>query len=278
MIAAILSTGTELTRGELINTNSTWIASELTLLNVSVAAVDTVADDRERIAEAFLRLASSHDIVVCTGGLGPTTDDVTAEGLALAAGAELETHEPSLLAIQTRLAKFGRILTASNAKQAMVPAGCTVHPNHWGTAPGFSLKLRRATVYCLPGVPMEMKGLFNSYIAPTIMQTESQTTVQIVIRTFGMPESAVNDALAKIENEYCVALGYRVHFPELAVKVIAHGGSSGEARRVAEAAANAVRSILGHRVVFGQDDDNLPSVLGQLLRERGLSLGIAESC
>ena len=278
MNAAILSTGTELTRGELVNTNAAWIAAELTLLNVSIAAIDTVDDDRGRIAEAFRRLASCHDIVVCTGGLGPTTDDVTAEGLALAADVKLETHEPSLLAIQARMAKLGRILTESNAKQAMVPVGCTVLPNHWGTAPGFSLKLGRATIYCLPGVPIEMKGLFSSYIAPAVAQSQRKTNVQIVIRTFGMAESAVNDALAKIEAKYGVTLGYRVHFPELAVKVVAQEDSSAQAHRVAEDAASAVGSILGSRVVFGRDDDNLPSVLGQMLRDRGLRLGIAESC
>ncbi len=278
MSAAILSTGTELTRGELVNTNATWIAAELTKLDVSIAAIDTVDDDRLRIADAFRRLASHHDIVVCTGGLGPTTDDVTAEALALAADVSLETHEPSLQAIQARLAKLSRIVTASNAKQALLPKGCTALANHWGTAPGFSLKLHRATIYCLPGVPIEMKGLFNAYIAPAIMQSQRQTTVQIVIRTFGMAESAVNDALDKIETDYDVTLGYRVHFPELAVKVIARRDSSEQARRVAEDAANAVSSILGNRVVFGRDDANLPGELGEMLRERGLLLGIAESC
>ena len=176
----------------------------------------------------FRRLAASHDIVVCTGGLGPTTDDVTAAALALAAGVELETHQPSLLAIKARLTMLGRPIIASNAKQADVPKGCSVLPNHCGTAPGFSLKLNRATVYCLPGVPTEMKAMFASSVAPEILKSRRNCLVQIVIRTFGMAESAVNDALSGIETEYGVALGYRVHFPELAVKVVA-GGSPNRA-------------------------------------------------
>jgi nicotinamide-nucleotide amidase len=278
MLAAILSTGTELTRGELVNTNATWIASELTLLDASVTAIDTVDDDPQRIAGAFQRLAAGHDIVVCTGGLGPTTDDVTAGALALAAGVELETHEPSLLAIEARLAHLGRPVTASNAKQADVPIGCTVLPNHFGTAPGFSLKLNRATVYCLPGVPSEMKAMFASSVVPEILKSRGNYVVQVVIRTLGMAESAVNDALSGVEAKYGVTLGYRVHFPELAVKVVAAGASQSRASDVAQKAAGAVCELLGDAVVFGRDSANLPSILCQILRDQGLRLGIAESC
>ncbi len=221
---------------------------------------------------------SSHDIVVCTGGLGPTTDDVTAEGLALAANTELETHEPSLIAIRARLTQSGRSITASNAKQARVPLGCSVIPNCLGTAPGFSLKLNRAIVYCLPGVPTEMKAMFGSSVAPEILRGHRPAHVQIVIHTLGMAESAVNDALSGIEAKYGVTLGYRVHFPELAVKVIARAGFRAEASDRAENAASAVSALLGDAVVFGRDDANLPSVLVQMLRVRGLRLGIAESC
>ena len=278
MIAAILSTGTELTRGELDNTNSSWIAAELTQLDVSVRAILTVDDNRERISDAFQHLASSHDLVVCTGGLGPTTDDVTAEALALAAGVALETHEPSLVAIRARLSKFGRALTDSNAKQARVPTGCTVMANPVGTAPGFCLQLGRATCFCVPGVPIEMRALFESSIAPFVRSKRRQACSQIVLRTFGMAESTVNDALATIETDYGVSLGYRVHFPELAVKVVALGAFAQEASTRAARAAEAVRARLGNRVVYGQGEVNLPSVLGQMLRERELHLGIAESC
>ncbi len=278
MIAAILSTGTELTRGELENTNSSWIAAELTQLHVPVARIVTVDDNRERISEAFRQLAACHDLVVCTGGLGPTTDDVTAEALAIAAKVALEAHEPSLAAISKRLARLGRTMTESNAKQAQVPVGSEVLPNPKGTAPGFSLKLDQATVHCLPGVPLEMKAMFEASVLPMILASRRQTSAQIVVRTFGMPESAVNDALADIEAKYSVTLGYRVHFPELAVKVVAVGNSTEAATELATKAADDVCEILGHRVVYGRGDVNLPSVLGQLLRERGLRLGLAESC
>ena len=278
MIAAIVSTGTELTRGELENTNSSWIAAELTQLDVSVATILTVGDDRERISGAFRELAARHDLIVCTGGLGPTTDDVTAEGLALAANVPLQTHEPSLMAIKARLARAGRALTESNARQARVPAGSEVLPNPKGTAPGFSLKLARAEVCCLPGVPFEMKAMFAASVVPRLLASARRACSQIVIRTFGMAESAVNDALSEVEAKHPVTLGYRVHFPELAVKVVALADTQKDATVVAAMAADDVCAILGERVVYGRNDATLPAVLGQMLRERGLRLGLAESC
>jgi len=278
VIAGIFSTGTELTRGELHNTNASWLASELTQLNASVLTILTVDDHRERIRQAFLQLSSTHDFIVCTGGLGPTTDDVTAEALALAAGVRLVSHEPSLTAIRHRLERVGRTLTQSNAKQAQVPEGSVVLPNHTGTAPGFSLKLNRSTIYCLPGVPVEMKAMFEASVKPQLLQAHRRACTQVIIRTFGMPESAVNDALAGIEERRAVSIGYRVHFPELAVKVVALRDTEGESRAHAQAAARDVREVLGARVVLGEGDATLPGVLAQALRSRGERLGCAESC
>ena len=278
MIAAILSTGTELTRGELTNSNSCWLAAELTQLDTPVTTILTVGDHRGRIAEAFQQLSVDHDVVICTGGLGPTTDDLTSGALAVSAGVQLETHEPSLRAIRERLDKLGRVLTDSNAKQAELPAGSTALPNHAGTAPGFSLKLNRATVYCLPGVPVEMRAMFEASVKPRLLEARGQSSRQIILRTFGMAESAVNDALGKIEGSYNVTVGYRVHFPELAVKIVALRDTEAESWADARKAASAVRELLGPKVVFGEGDATLPGVLGELLRERGQKIGLAESC
>jgi len=277
MIAAILSTGTELTRGELLNSNATWLAAELTLLDAKVTTILTVGDCEDRIAEAFQQLSLGHDVVVCTGGLGPTTDDLTAASLARAAGVGLETHEPSLLAIKNRLLAVGRSLTATNAKQADLPQGSIALPNTAGTAPGFSFRFNRATVYCLPGVPSEMKAMFEACVEPRL-EKAGQVCIQVVIRTFGMPESAVNDALRSVEGKFGVTLGYRVHFPELQVKVLAMRNSTREASELAGAAANAVCEILGSRVVYARGNATLPAVLGKMLRERQLRFGCAESC
>jgi len=278
MIAAILSTGTELTRGELLNSNATWLAEELAQVGIEVTTMETVDDNIGRITDAFRRLSLSHELVVCTGGLGPTTDDMTAESLARACNVDLEMHETSLCAIAARMKHFGREMSTSNAKQALLPRGAHALPNANGTAPGFVKALNRAQIYCLPGVPVEMKLMFNSSVAPALANAEHQPPIQIVLRTLGVAESSVNDRLQGIAAEYSVTLGYRVHFPELAVKVVARRDSMSAANHAAERAAQEVRRRLGPRAVYGQGDDTLPEVLRRALSEKGQRLAIAESC
>ncbi len=278
MIAAILSTGTELTRGELLNSNATWLAAELVERGVEVTTIETVADSVERITAAFGRLSASHDLVVCTGGLGPTTDDLTAECLARACGVELEPHEASLRAITEILARLGRSLTDSNAKQALLPKGSRALPNAHGTAPGFTVHLNRARVFCLPGVPSEMKPMFEAHVASLLDSGPGSSLVQLVLRTVGLAESSVSEALGDIEERYGVLLGYRVHFPELAVKVTARREAPGAARQAAETAAEEVRKRLGAYAIFGQGTDTLPGVVKNTLQSREQRLALAESC
>jgi nicotinamide-nucleotide amidase len=278
MIAAILSTGTELTRGELLNTNATWLAVELVQLGIEVTTIETVDDNVGRITDAFRRLSLSHDLVVCTGGLGPTTDDVTAESLARACGIDLETDEASLSAIAEMVKRFGREMSVSNAKQALLPRGSRALPNANGTAPGFVKVLNRAQIYCLPGVPAEMKLMFSSVIAPALTDAEHLPLVQVVLHTLGVAESTVNDRLQGIALECGVTLGYRVHFPELAVKVVARRDSMSAANLATELAAQEVRRRLGSRAVYGQGDETLPEVLRRALSNKGQRLAIAESC
>lgn len=278
MIAAILSTGTELTRGELNNTNSTWIAEELTLVGIEVATILTVDDNTERIAEAFEALSHKHDCVICTGGLGPTTDDVTAAALAQACRVELECDEVSLLAIEARLQRLGRAMTPSNARQAQLPKGSMRIPNANGTAPGFSIALNGSLVFCLPGVPDEMKPMFSESVLVELQEKRERCVAQVVLRTLGLAESAVNDSLAGIAEEFGVTLGYRVHFPELAVKVISRGASQDAALAVANCAADRVLARLGSQAVFGRGNATLPEVVATRLRSQGLKLAVAESC
>src|SRR5262245_61565796 len=162
MTATVLCTGTELTRGELLNSNATYLAEALTALGFEVVALDAVGDDAERIVRALDRLGSEHDVVVCTGGLGPTTDDHTSECVARLLGVPLVRDEASLETIRARLERAGRKMAASNAKQADFPQGAVILPNPNGTAPGFSVKLRRAAAFFLPGVPLEMKAMFSA--------------------------------------------------------------------------------------------------------------------
>lgn len=277
--AAVLATGTELTRGELVNTNAQWLADRLTVLGFEVIEHATVGDNREHIAESLRRLSSVAEVVVATGGLGPTTDDLTAEVVAGVLGVSLVTHEPSLNAIRERYWKvLGRVMPASNLKQAEIPAGADVLDNSVGTAPGFAVSLGSARLYFLPGVPREMKEMFEHSVRPSIETKVVERGHQIRLRTFGLSESQAQDLLVGVEGDVPgVVIGYRAHFPEIEVKVQAQPAAGMLAEERALQVLARVRERLGN-AIYSDEHDNYPAWVGSLLRARGWTLAIAESC
>jgi nicotinamide-nucleotide amidase len=277
MTAALLGIGTELTRGDLTNTNGSWLANELTQLGFEVAAIDVVDDQPERIVSALERLAARHEIVVCTGGLGPTTDDLTTACAAKALGVELELHQPSVAAITERLARYGRTLSASNEKQAYFPREAEILPNDWGTAPGFAVRLGQARLYFLPGVPSEMMALFEQRVKPSLGLPRERTPFEVLLHSFGLPESNLNDRLAGIAERHDVVIGYRVRFPEIDVKVHAKDPDLKKAQERAKLAVIDIEERLGP-VVYGRGDVTLARALGDKLTSAHLELGVAESC
>ncbi|HMA92650.1 MAG TPA: CinA family nicotinamide mononucleotide deamidase-related protein, partial [Polyangiaceae bacterium] len=272
-----LGIGTELTRGDIANSNGAWLAKELTLLGFEVTAIDVVDDEPNRIVSALRRLAETHELVICTGGLGPTTDDVTTVSAARALGVDLALDPGSVEAIVLRLAQFGRSMTESNRKQALFPIGAEILPNHWGTAPGFSIQLGRARCVFLPGVPSEMMAIFQHQLIPSLALPFERTPHEVLLRTFGLPESTLNDRLRGIEQEFQVIIGYRVRMPEIDVKLHARNVRPDVAMERAERAAAAVIERLGE-VVYGRGEVTLAGVLAEKLVKRGLYLGVGESC
>jgi nicotinamide-nucleotide amidase len=278
MTCAVLSIGTEITRGELTNTNASWLAAGLTDLGFEVLEQCTIDDDKGRIVAALERIARGVKVIVCTGGLGPTTDDLTTDAAASALGVGVERDAAALEHIRRRFEKLGRTMSDSNAKQADFPVGATVLPNPVGTACGFVIELRGARVFFMPGVPHEMKRMFEEQVVPRIREMAPNDSHQIRYRTFGLPESIVGEKLAGIEGAHQgVTIGYRAHFPEIEVKVLARAPAHAEAVEMAEKAAHEVRVRLGD-VIYGNGEDTFAGVVGRTLRTRGWTLAIAESC
>jgi nicotinamide-nucleotide amidase len=278
MTCAVLSIGTELTRGELVNSNAAWLSAELTAIGFEVVEQAVVDDDRGRIVEAIQRLSGRGRVLVSTGGLGPTTDDVTTEAVASALGVRLVRDETSLDHIRRRLERFGRSLSSSNAKQADFPDGADILPNLSGTAPGFGVRVGECVAYFLPGVPREMKPMFEEQVVPRIRALAPNNLFQTRLRTFGLPESLVGERLAGVEQTFAgTTLGYRAHFPEIEVKVLARAGSLVAAAHICARATAEVRARLGAHV-FGEGEDTFAGVVGRALRARGWTLAIAESC
>jgi nicotinamide-nucleotide amidase len=278
MTCAVLCIGTELTRGELVNTNAPWLAAYLTDIGFEVIEDVVVDDHRARITGTLERLGKSVRVVVCTGGLGPTTDDITTEAVARALGLRLVRDEASLEAIRRRIEKYGRVMSETNAKQADFPEGADILPNPIGTAPGFGVTLGGALAFFMPGVPREMKRMFEEQVVPRIRALASRDSHQVRLRTYGLPESVVGERLAGVEDAFPgVVLGYRAHFPEIEVKVLARASTRELARALCDRATLEVKSRLTD-VVFGEADDTFAGIVGRALRSKGLTLAIAESC
>jgi nicotinamide-nucleotide amidase len=278
MTAAILSIGTELTRGEIENTNACWLADELTDIGFDVTEIVTVDDDPDRVAAAIGRLCAIHAVIIATGGLGPTTDDLTAASVARAMGVGLVRHEPALEHVRRRFDALKREMPASNEKQADLPEGSEVLMNPVGTAPGFAIAMGKAVAFFVPGVPGEMKRLFEDCIAPRIGPLAPNLIFQARLKTYGLPESAVAEKLDGIDRQFAgVTLGYRACFPEVEVKVRARAGTPTEARELAMRAVSEVRARLGD-IVYGEGDDTFPDVVARAVRARGFKLAVAESC
>jgi nicotinamide-nucleotide amidase len=278
MTCAVLSIGTELTRGELVNSNAAWLGAELTALGFEVIEHAVVDDHPERIVETLRRLAPKVRLVVSTGGLGPTTDDVTTEAVATALGVKLARDSTSLDHIRRRMEKVGRTMSPSNAKQADFPEGADILPNPIGTAPGFAVRIGECVAHFMPGVPREMKRMFEDQVAPRVRSLASNNLFQLHLRTFGLPESVVGEKLEGVEAAFPgTTIGYRAHFPEIEVKVLAKAASYPLARELCERATTEVRARLGN-CIYGEAGDTFPGVVGRALRARGWTLAIAESC
>jgi nicotinamide-nucleotide amidase len=273
----LLATGDELLTGQITDTNSVWLMDRLWDLGVMARRKTLVADDREDLAAALHETTSRSDLVVMSGGLGPTEDDLTAEVVAAAMGVPLELHEPSLEAIRERFRKLGREMTPNNAKQARFPRGATVVPNRHGTAPGFLVRLGRGELVALPGVPVEYRGLSEEFVLPRVAARVGVTPAFRLVKLFAVPESHADQAMRPIMDDPAnrgVRFGYRAHWPEIHVKW-AVASTDGEAH--ADRILADVRAIFGDSIFAEGKDELAPLVVAQLTR-RGERVALAESC
>lgn len=278
MSAVIVTIGTEITRGELLDTNSHYLASRLCELGFEVLEIVSVDDDRSRIKYTLERVSQRAKVVLVTGGLGPTSDDITAQCAAEVAGVGLVRHEPTLARIERKMAALGRPMTASRQRMADVPASATVLGNPVGTAPSFVLPLHQAQCFFMPGVPSEMKAIFEDLVVPRIGPLASADTAQVVLRTYGLPEATVGELLSGLEAQHeGLVIGYRLVFPEVEVKIRVRAKDIGTARERANRIALEARARLGD-AVFGENEESFASAVGSALRARGFTLAVAESC
>lgn len=281
MHAEIISVGTELTTGAMLDTNSQWLSLELAAIGISVHFHTTVADDLTAMAAVLRTAADRSDLILLTGGLGPTLDDLTRQALAAVLQAELILHPPSLEFIRSIFARHKRDMPERNSIQAYFPAGSEPLFNPRGTAPGIWAEIPRTAAgppclfAAMPGVPHEMKRMFLKEVAPRL-PGGNQVIQRARINCFGVGESQAEEMLGDLTARgRDPEVGITVHEATITLRIVAHGKSAEECAGKIAATKAAIRERMG-LLVFGEENDELEHVVVRLLNDRGLTFATAE--
>lgn len=281
MQAEILATGDEIRSGALVDSNSAFISEKLEEHGIEVMRHTSVGDDLTILASTLGEIGDRADVAVVTGGLGPTTDDRSAEAAAKASGAELVINQEALENVESFFKKFNRPMTESNRKQALLPAGSKIMYNPVGTAPGFSLNMGKCLFFFLPGVPYEMKRMLTEQVIPEMLSLQGDAAMHSQVKTittFGLPESLAGEKVAGVEAAFAgITLGLRANFPQIQVKLY---GRDRDAQvldqRLAEAGEWALERL--GRNVISENGEKMEAVVGRLLLASSATIALAESC
>jgi nicotinamide-nucleotide amidase len=276
----ILCIGTELLLGTILNGNARWLAEELARLGIPHFRQTVVGDNRARLSEVLLEASTRCRLLICTGGLGPTPDDLTTETLAEAFQTPLEERPEVLADIQAKLSQRGRSMADNNRKQALLPVGASVLPNPGGTAPGMIWSPKPDfTLITFPGVPAEMQSMWEQTAVPWLLEQgiTAGTYRSRLLRFWGIAESALAEQVAPFLNQENPTVAPYAGRGEVKLRITACANSAAAADALIEPVETELRCI-GGRHCFGADGDSLASVVLDLLKQRGQTLAVAESC
>jgi nicotinamide-nucleotide amidase len=276
--AEIVAIGSELLLGQIVDTNSAWMAQRLAEIGVNLFYKTIVGDNAGRMREIIRRALERSDVVITSGGIGPTEDDLTREIVAEVAGREL-VLDPSLLEqIEERFRKRGFIMTKNNEKQAYIPAGCMPVENPNGTAPSFIVEDAQGVIICLPGVPFEMKWLFDHRIIPYLRQKFDlrEMIISRVLKIAEIGESSVDDRIGHlIRQSTNPTVGVLAHPGQVDVRISVKTDSVDKAQELIAPVEQEVRAAFTHHV-FAIDQETMEDVIGRLLKTKGVSIAVIE--
>lgn len=278
--AEIITIGDEILFGQIVDTNTQWIGTQLTDIGIRPARKTSVGDNREDILDAFTQASRRVNVVIVTGGLGPTRDDITKHTFCEYFGTELEINQDALALITEFFAKRGRAMTELNIQQAALPKNCTYIPNLWGTAPGMWFEKDGVIYVSLPGVPYEMKSLMEFEILPRLKARFSTHIIQHKsIRTIGIGESFLAEKISAWEDALPqhIKLAYLPHFGQVRLRLTGTGTDEEVLEKELTEQVASVMPLIGEHV-FGFDSDELETVIGTLLMNSNATVATAESC
>jgi nicotinamide-nucleotide amidase len=280
ILAEILTIGDELLYGQIVDTNSQWMSAELDKIGVKVIRKTTVGDEEGEILSAFAEAEKRADIVLITGGLGPTSDDLTKPLLATYFGCELKIHEEALAEITAFFKSRGREMTELNRQQAALPTCCVKITNPIGTAPGMWFDKDNKVFMSMPGVPHEMKRMLTERVIPKLKEKfQTPTICHKIIRTIGIGESFLADKISSWEKSLPphIKLAYLPSLGEVKLRLTGFSDSSTQVENEIEALVEKLQPLAGEHI-YGYGDETIEVVIGKMLRERKLTLSMAESC
>jgi len=276
--AEIVAIGSELLLGQIVDTNSTWMAQQLTALGVNLFYKSVVGDNPERMKEVLTRALERADVVITSGGLGPTQDDLTREVVAEVTGRKLILHQPFLEQIMHRFRSRGFIMTPNNERQAYMPEGAIPVTNPNGTAPSFIVEDPRGSVFVLPGVPFELKWLFENQVAPYLRQKFflNEIITYRVLKVAELGESRVDDLMGHfIANSKNPTVGVLAHPGQVDIRIAAKAPSKEEAMKLIAPVEAEMRQLIGKHI-FAADEETIENTVGRLLREKQKTIAVCE--
>ncbi len=279
MRAEIITIGDEILIGQIANTNAAYLGEKLYSIGISVVRTTVVGDDEERILKAFSDAYERFDVVLVTGGLGPTHDDITKKAVCKFFNTDLVMNEEALENVKRRLAQRNLPITEPNKEQALVPRTAIVIQNHWGTAPGMLFDRDEKHFFVMPGVPFEMQGMMGDFILPYLEKRVTDSVIrQQTLKTTGIPESFLYQLLGNIDD---ISQGAKLAFlprPQgVMLRITVHESNVERAKRKIADVEQRIRIKAGE-YIYSVGDEELEEVIGRLLMERKLTVAVAESC
>ena len=283
MRCEFVAIGTELLLGQIVNSNAAWIGEQLALAGIDCVYHVTIGDNRQRMIDTIRQALDRSDAVIVSGGLGPTQDDITREVIADVMGVGLTRDDEIAGRIRHRFESRGRVMSENNLRQADIPDGGMAIPQMPGTAPGLICPVGDKVIYAVPGVPFEMKMMVGECVIPDLQRRASVTAVikSRVLKTWGQTESGLDEMLTERMAHLDVTGGATIAFQAsgiegLKVRITVKAKTEAEAARILAEEEAAVRAVIG-AYVFGTDEETMESVVLDLLRQRGMTLAVAES-